>query len=138
LIGRREKLAVSMLVVFAYVLSVPIIPFQVFYNVDPNDSSASGKVWLLAHFYFDAFIRPAGIPMASANFGVWGQQSVSAYFFNFGVVSNSVCAFNPSSDTANGLGLFPLTLPITILVALGLAYLFAEPHENHPARKQES
>jgi hypothetical protein len=135
MIKRGQKLVVFGLVALTYVLFVPIIPFQRFYNVDPNNSSALGKAWLSGLFYFDVFTRPAGVPAASANFGVWGQQSVSAYFLNFGVVSNDVCAFNPSYDTMSGIGLLPLTVPITVLVVLGLASLLFYEHGFEPAPK---
>jgi hypothetical protein len=138
MIKRGQKLAVFGLVVFSYALFVPIIPFQSFYNVDPNNSSALGSVWFSGLFYFDAFTRPASVPIASANFGVWGQQSISAYFLNFGVVSNCVCGFNPSYNTLNGIGLLPLTMPITVLVVLGLAFLFVYGHRFKPARTHAS
>jgi hypothetical protein len=119
----NSKLGILGLVVFAYVVFVPIIPFHYFYNVDLDNPSALGQV-SKGLLYFDVFSRPASVPLESANFGVWGVQSISATFTNFGVVSNSALASNPAHVVVNGPGLLVFTVPITIVVILGLAFLF--------------
>ena len=129
----NSKLGILGLVVFAYVVFVPIIPFHYFYNVDLNNPSALGQV-SKGFLYFDAFSRPSSVPLEAANFGAWGVQSTSATFTNFGVVSDGVCTFNPAYAVVNGYGLLVLTVPITIVVLLGLALLFLYGRSSHPTR----
>lgn len=124
------KLGLLGLVVFAYIVFVPIIPFHYFYNVDLNNPSAVGQI-SKGLLYFDAFSRPTSVPLESANLGVWGVQSISATFLNFGVASDGVCAFNPAYAVVNGPGLLVLTMPITIVVILGLALLFLHGRRSH-------
>lgn len=130
----KPKLGILGLVIFAYILFVPIIPFHYFYNVDSNNPSAVGQI-CKGFLYFDAFSRPASVPLESANLGVWGVQSISATFTNFGFVSNGVCAFNPAYAVAYGYGLLVLTVPMTIVVILGLALLFLYGDRSHPMIK---
>jgi hypothetical protein len=127
----NPKLGILGLVVFAYVVFVPIIPFHYFYNVDLNSHSAVEQIGE-GFLYFDAFSRPASLPLESANLGVWGVQSISATFMNFGVVSDGVCAFNPAYAVVHGYGLLVLTVPITVVVILGLALLFLHGRRLHP------
>ena len=125
-----RKVGILGLVLLAYVVLVPIIPFHYFYNIDPNNPSTIEQVCPKGLVYFDAFSRPASGPLDSANLGVWGVESISATFTNFGVVSDGLCAFNPAADIVNGPGLLVLTVPITMVVILGLAVLFLHGHRS--------
>jgi hypothetical protein len=118
-----RKLAMLATAAFAYILFVPIIPFHYYYNVDANDFSTIEQVYHTNTIFFDAFSRPIGIPLSSANFGIWGFQSISASLLNFGVVNDAVCGFNPATANVYGPGLLSLTVPITILAIVGLLLL---------------
>jgi hypothetical protein len=72
------------------------------------------------------------VPLESANLGVWGVESISATFANFGVVSDGVYAFNPAYAVIHGPGILVLTVPITVIVILGLALLFLHGHGSGP------
>jgi hypothetical protein len=53
-------------------------------------------------------------------------------------VSDGVCAFNPAYAVVNGYGLLVLTVPITMVVILGLALLFLYGHKSHPIMQESS
>jgi hypothetical protein len=130
-----RKVGILGIVVLAYAVLVPIIPFRYFYNVDQNNPSTIEKACPKGLVYFDAFSRPDAVPLDSANLGVWGVQSITAAFTNFGVVSDGLCAFNPAADIVNGPGLLVVTVPITMVMILGLAVLFlhgCRPKNAHP------
>lgn len=91
-------------------------------NVDANNFLTVEQAYYSSLVFFDAFSRPHGIPTSSANFGVWGFQSISTSFFDFGVINNAVCGFDPATAIVHGTGLLALTVPITVLVTIGLAF----------------
>ncbi len=134
----RINLAILGVVTLAYILLVPIMPFQYYYSVDPSNSGTIDAVCNKNLLFFDLLSRPSSVPLSGANFGVWGVQSVSASVANFGIVSNGICDFNPTTSNISGLPIiwfFSLTL--TAILAVGLALLFLRNNQRSPQRKSD-